>query len=384
MSTYGAINSEEELRNSLFPSQAGYQDDYISPSKLPSNVQSKSTYKTIFLLVSFSLAFSAISYLSFRQNMPQKQLRLFSDLSEVAKKKLFHDFMEKFRKSYETAQEYNDRYNQFLINLRTYDERNIKECRVLCDALHGITKFSDLAEEFISNQIRGFLHPATPLHTVDIHKKYYQVLKIGSKTLSDWRGIYTNPVGSQGRCGCCWAFSAVEQLESDIMRTYNVKDIHLSVQQVVDCDDQDMGCDGGIPFHAWTYIYESGGLAYDVMYPYISGNNDKSGTCHQPQNENMTAIQISENNNVKYSLSNYITFNDEIELAGYVLHVGPVSVCVDSSTWTSYVGGVMTNATCSSDPDKADHCVQAVGLNLNAQPSYWIVRFNKLYMSNLI
>ena len=44
-------------------------------------------------------------------------------------------------------------------------------------------------------------------------------------------------------------------------------------------------------------------------------------------------------------------------MASYVSSTGPLSVCVDASTWNSYTGGVMK--VCGS---QIDHCVQAVGV----------------------
>jgi len=49
----------------------------------------------------------------------------------------------------------------------------------------------------------------------------------------------------------------------------------------------------------------------------------------------------------------------------------PLSICVDASSWQNYNGGVLLASQCGT---QLDHCVQAVGYNLNANPSYWIVR----------
>jgi len=49
---------------------------------------------------------------------------------------------------------------------------------------------------------------------------------------------------------------------------------------------------------------------------------------------------------------------------------GPVSVCVDASTWQNYQGGVLTS--CS---DQIDHCVQLTGYyNWGQGNAYWNVR----------
>ena len=49
----------------------------------------------------------------------------------------------------------------------------------------------------------------------------------------------------------------------------------------------------------------------------------------------------------------------------------PISVCVDASSWQTYSKGVV-GRSCGSE---LDHCVQAVGLNVDDDSKpYWIVR----------
>ena len=50
----------------------------------------------------------------------------------------------------------------------------------------------------------------------------------------------------------------------------------------------------------------------------------------------------------------------------HVLNYGPLSVCLDATTWPSYTNGTVT--TCGT---KVDHCVQAVGVNQDE--GYWVV-----------
>ena len=44
--------------------------------------------------------------------------------------------------------------------------------------------------------------------------------------------------------------------------------ISLSEQQIMDCDVDELGCDGGDPEQALTYIKDQGGLDTEESYPY--------------------------------------------------------------------------------------------------------------------
>ena len=67
------------------------------------------------------------------------------------------------------------------------------------------------------------------------------------------------------------------------------------------------------------------------------------------------------------TLSEWYFLTTEDEMEAHVLNYGPLSVCLCASTWASYIGSVM-NSCC----DDIDHCVQAIGLNLDDN-DYWIV-----------
>jgi len=56
-------------------------------------------------------------------------------------------------------------------------------------------------------------------------------------------------------------------------------------------------------------------------------------------------------------------------MSQYVLSTGPLSVCVDASSWNSYESGIMK--ICGN---QVDHCVQAVGVDIAGSDPYWLVR----------
>jgi C1A family cysteine protease len=168
----------------------------------------------------------------------------------------------------------------------------------------------------------------------------------------DWTGVYTTSVKDQGYCGSCWAFSATSQIESDAMRQLGSY-WTLSPEQITQCDSTSYGCSGGWTEHAYDYVKKTGGLETDSDYPYTSYQG-VTGTCKESSSKYVVTV------------SSYVTISGETNMANYMLATGPLSVCLDASSWNSYSGGIMS--VCGKS---VDHCVQAVGVDTS---SYWLVR----------
>lgn len=169
------------------------------------------------------------------------------------------------------------------------------------------------------------------------------------------------PVKNQGQCGSCWAFSATEQLESQFAQQFGALEV-LSPQQLVSCDPNCGGCDGGNPINAWFYVNGFGGQEAESAYPYTSGITQQTGTCNakKPVVESVGA-------DVGYYVSNSAA--DESNMLLEILDA-PMSIAVDATLWQTYSGGIITAASgCGST---LNHAVQLVGYN--APGNYYIVR----------
>lgn len=75
--------------------------------------------------------------------------------------------------------------------------------------------------------------------------------------------------------------------------------------------------------------------------------------------------QTSDSSDYMVTVSGYTTVSSESDMASYVGATGPLSVCLDASTWSSYTGGILK--VCGSS---VDHCVQAVGVDTGSD-GYW-------------
>jgi len=58
-----------------------------------------------------------------------------------------------------------------------------------------------------------------------------------------------HPIRDQAQCGSCWAFGSTEALSDRFC--INGKDVVLSPQDIVSCDYNNYGCDGGYLSLAW-------------------------------------------------------------------------------------------------------------------------------------
>ena len=262
---------------------------------------------------------------------------------------MWEQYKQDWHKSYETQAHEQKAFGAFITNLRLADERNAAEAMVNGTAVHGITKFSDLtSEDFAARYL-----------LTDVSKRIGEPVMSDYKGepsavmgLVDWTGKYTTPVKDQGYCGSCWAFSAAEQIESDVIRTHGSVS-PLSVEQIVQCDKTDGGCNGGWPSNALTYVHNAGGIETEAAYPY-SSYSGTTGNCAVNSAKFVTTVK------------GYATVSGESAMASYVQTTGPLSICIDASTWNSYKGGIM-----SSCGKSINHAVQAVGVDSS---SYWKVR----------
>lgn len=175
----------------------------------------------------------------------------------------------------------------------------------------------------------------------------------------DWSSKL-GPVKDQGSCGCCYAMTATELME--YYYTLNTKTIvELSVQQIIDCDKIDFGCDGGAVDDALIYIQNNKGLCSEKSYPFASSmagmqpfdgiTNDKCKKCNP----------IS--NTIPATINSYYNATDMDLITN--LNYGPVGVYIDASTtdFQFYSVGVL-DTICS--PDTVDHAVLAVGYDSNS------------------
>jgi len=266
----------------------------------------------------------------------------------------FAQFIQKYNKNYH-GKELFKRFTIFKSNLDEITRLNENAARSGLNTKYGINKFADLSKDEFKGKYMGY-----------VPRSNNQVKVVEPITLNapipasfDWRtkGAVT-PVKDQQQCGSCWAFSATEGVESAWFLAKGQL-IQLSPQQIVSCDNNDDGCDGGDLPTAFQYVQQSG-LETNADYPYTSGGGN-SGTCQY--NSQDVVVHIS---GFKYAT----TTGNETQMQAASAANGPLSICVDAETWQYYQGGVVTTG-CG---DSLDHCVQIVGWGTTGNTPYWIIR----------
>jgi C1A family cysteine protease len=257
----------------------------------------------------------------------------------------FQDFQVKFKKSY-SDEEYTRRMVVFAENLEKAHKNNQEHILVAGTAVFGVTRFMDLSTEEFSNMYLNYI-PRN--HTERVIPRAREVA-----ATVDWRdkGAVT-PVKDQAQCGSCWAFSAVEAIES-YAHLAGKSLMKLSVQQVVSCDKVDGGCNGGNTESAYQYVVKAGGIELESDYPYTSGTG-RTGTCTFASSK--VALKIA-------GFKTIAAGETHLEAA---LNDGPVSICLAATKFQTYTGGILS--TCDNN---VDHCVQGVGYDSSA--NYWSVR----------
>jgi C1A family cysteine protease len=152
----------------------------------------------------------------------------------------FKDFIQSFKRNYESKDEYTFRFNIFKKTLKEIKELNSNPND---EAEYAINDFADFTTEEYTKLLGGKVP-----ENQERHVEYTMLDETTVKESFDWRNYEgkVHPVKSQGSCGSCWAFATIAGLESAWAITHGDL-LTLSEQELVDCSRSYgcQGCDGG-------------------------------------------------------------------------------------------------------------------------------------------
>jgi C1A family cysteine protease len=280
----------------------------------------------------------------------------------------FQSWASKYAKTYETDADYDHAFHNFQASLARIAKRQQRKSATVW----GLTKFSDLSPaefkaQYLTANLQGWA------------AQNFTVAKPSTKaapTKFDWssktatpRGAATTPVKDQQQCGSCWAFSATESMESQWFLGGKPM-VTLGPQQLVDCDPQSQGCNGGWTYWAFQYLMTVGGQETETAYPYTA----QTGTCAY----DAASVAVGPVKGFTYAIPNCesgaCTDQGKYEetMKNNLAATGPFSICVNAGSWSDYSSGVLEGADCDGNSADLDHCVQVVGYNW--QEGWWKVR----------
>jgi cysteine peptidase B len=272
---------------------------------------------------------------------------------------LFETFKTKYNKQYANAEEEAKRSAIFQANMAKAADMQAADP----EATYGMTELSDLSDEeysaaylstsgtWAANRRDG----EEPRVEADLP----QLAAIGDTI--DWRQKgAVSYVRTQGRCGCCWAMTAIQAAEGKWFLAGN-KLPTLSTQHLISCDTLDGACRSGFMTTAydWLVRYRGGRMATEASYPYVSSGGVVP-TCAD-QGKTTGAI-----------ITGYVNLpRTEAQMATWLYQYGPIGLAVDARSWQTYRSGVMT--TCSAIG--INHGVLLVGMGKTSTGQrYWIIK----------
>lgn len=185
----------------------------------------------------------------------------------------------------------------------------------------------------------------------------------------DWRthGVAT-AVKEQHTCQGCWAFAAVEAIESALAIAGGVL-TELSVEELISCTPNvehcggSGGCGGATAEQAFNYSVQNG-LTSEADYPWK----------HQPFSRHI--CDRSRVSKPVVSVQGFVRLppNDDLSLLSALVQHGPIAVTVAATSWLLYDSGIFDGELgmgCGAD---LNHQVALMGYGSDASTNYWLVR----------
>jgi len=272
------------------------------------------------------------------------------DVPESEARREYEKFLLKYPKtsSLDPA-EARERFHIFWQNLRRILFYNHIEQG---SAVYKVNEFADMSEEEFGEKYLGFSYDGKRKEK----KRFSRGTKLRHIPESfDWteKGAVT-PVKNQGMCGSCWAFSTTGNIEGTwFLATGEL--VELSEQELVDCDQVDQGCNGGLMDNAFDEIIRLGGLETEKEYPYDA---------------HVESCEFERDLAQVYINSSMDIGEDEDEIAEALIEHGPLAIALNAFGMQFYHSGVSHPLSFLCSPEGLDHGVLMVGFGVEKKTSW--------------
>ncbi|XP_054166422.1 procathepsin L-like [Oppia nitens] len=231
----------------------------------------------------------------------------------------------------------------------------------------GVNEFTDWTDDEYANSLTLKLGSFADQEIQSSDQQYVDTITLPQSV--DWRDKHVvTPVKDQKDCSACFAFSAIDTIESQLaIKTGKLE--KLSVQQILDCGNglpdnlKSLICFiGGLMHESYEYIIKNGGIESEERYPYI----DNYGNC------SYRSIYK------KATIGGYVnlTVGSEDALQHAVSTVGPIAAGINSSpkTFKLYKSGVYNDVQCLNGRKNLSHAVVVVGYGVENGQNYWLIK----------
>jgi len=235
-------------------------------------------------------------------------------------------------------------------------------------------------QTWTSKAYPGKKFPVTPLSNLVNQHRFYQASSAPVHNVravpdsfdarEEWPKCDTiQAIRDQGRCGSCWAFGAAESFGDRYCITSG-KSMTFSPQHLVDCYEDDDGCEGGYLDLTW-YALVKQGIVSDECKPYSAVSHDCMTVCNNSQHSSMKLYYA------KNAYSPFVPFNYEKnvrKIQEEIMTNGPVEASFYvMSDFYSYSSGVYQRS--AKAEYEGGHAIKIIGWGVDSDTKvpYWTV-----------
>jgi cathepsin B len=181
-----------------------------------------------------------------------------------------------------------------------------------------------------------------------------------------WAQCFNSPIYNMGNCTASWAIATASVLSNRfcISSPSEHSEVMLSPQQLLSCDNQNRGCNGGDIDTAWSFT-EREGLVSEICFPYQA---DGSVSCHSRCT-----------NEAPMKAASHCVLNTELAIRKEIFTNGPVVAPIflmdDFLVYKSGVYAESATAMALSDARRQRilHAVKIVGWGKAEGKNYWLI-----------
>mmetsp|Transcript_78807 Transcript_78807/g.225785 ORF Transcript_78807/g.225785 Transcript_78807/m.225785 type:complete len:405 (+) Transcript_78807:112-1326(+) len=270
----------------------------------------------------------------------------------------FEQYVRDFRRGFAVgSEEFHHRRALFeasLVQVASTNARNTREGRLWTAGVHPFMDWTDAERQVLNGYKPAGRRMAGGDGMAFVQRLAKGTLLINATAYEAAAGatggmdIRTGPpIRDQGNCGSCWAISAAEAIEAQLIRKQGASGgkkphVSVSVQALLDCVPNPEhcggsgGCDGATGELAFAWVRDHGvPLDKDLRY------TQKTGTCHQSTGLWQAASRI------RVGGWDQLPSNRAQPLMQALVETGPVVVAVDANSWQNYDAGIFDD--CQKD-----------------------------------